>query len=286
MRLFATRAFGFDTDLWPVVTFGQEGNRDKLIKDSGPGDRVVFVGTKDAPTPELLRGRILGMAEFSRTPINTLDVVSREALQPHDFDEWNQLRWPNALAMLRAWRFEPRPLLLEVLSKQLPYEATPRAVLLSDDDTRAIIALPCVEIDLPDNAVIRDARKLASALSSSKPTTGPLPTSWSGATGVDAEQPAFTYACQFGKNSIWKVGIAFNPTKRVRILNRHIPEEIVPFRWQLRMDQRWASMKAAYEMEQAVLESLRKYRTEGEMLNCSTKELEAAWVGSIGLRAN
>ena len=39
----------------------------------------------------------------------------------HDYDADGNFRWPSAIAMLKAWRFNSKPLLKDVLADQLPY---------------------------------------------------------------------------------------------------------------------------------------------------------------------
>ena len=111
MKVFITRVWGFDPERWPVITFGLEGNRDNLLQDSSPGDRIVFVGTLREPTPEPLRGRLLGMAEIGRIAVDTLDVIGEDVRGPQDYDEAGHFRWPKAILMVSA-HWEEAPLAL------------------------------------------------------------------------------------------------------------------------------------------------------------------------------
>jgi hypothetical protein len=94
MKVFATRVWGFDPGVWPVITFGLEGNRDWLLQNSSSGDRIVFVGTQGAPTSESERGRLLGMAEIGRRAVDTLDVIRADIRNPEDYDEQGNFKWP------------------------------------------------------------------------------------------------------------------------------------------------------------------------------------------------
>lgn len=282
MKIFITRVWGFDPERWPVITFGLEGNRDELLQESSPGDRIVFVGTLREPTPEAMRGRLLGMAEIGRIAVDTLEVIGDDVRGPHDYDEVGRFRWPKAVLMVNAWRFVPQPMLLDILAEQLPYHATPQAVLLSDEDAQAVLELPSAEVAIAASAALEKARLLHRALHGSGPTTGPIPSSWSGATGRDVNRTAFTYALRFGTTEIWKIGHAVDIQERVKQVNWHIPSEIIPERWSLKFQQRWENETDAYGMEQRVLGALVKHRTEGERVRCTEAELLSAWLIGIG----
>lgn len=282
MKIFITRVWGFDPERWPVITFGLEGNRDKLLQESSPGDRIIFVGTLREPTQDAIRGRLLGIAEIGRIAVDTLNVIGNEVRGPHDYDETGRFRWPKAILMVRAWRFAPQPMLLDVLTEQLPYHATPQAILLSQEDADAVLSLPLVEAAIPTSSALEKAKLLDRALNGSRPTTGPVPSSWTGASGRDVNRTAFTYALRFGNTDIWKIGYAVDVKERLKQVNWHIPMEIVPERWSLKFQQQWQSETDAYAMEQRMLRGLDRHRTEGERVKCSEPELLTAWLAAIG----
>lgn len=283
MTLFITRVWGFQPEHWPVITFGLEGNRDRLLKESTPGDRIVFVGTLREPTLEHLRGRLLGMAEIGRIPVDTLDIVSAEHLDQHDYDDAGRFRWPKAIPMVRAWRFTPEPKLLDVLEEQLPYHATSQAVALAEKDAKAVLELEVKPTVIPSTIALENARLLDKALSAANPTTGLRPSSWEGAVSRDVERTSFTYAFRFGNTDIWKIGHAINVGDRLKQVNRHVPTEIVNQEWYSAYQQRWDSETEAYAMEQRVLNALEAYRTEGERVFCSEQELRNAWLCGMGV---
>ena len=118
--------------------------------------------------------------------------------------------------MVKAWRFDPQPLLLDVLATQLSYDATPRAVLLSATDAAAAMSLNTVEVELPITEQLTKARLLDQAVGATRPTTGPTPSSWTGPAGRDVNRVTYTYAARFGKTDIWKIGHAIDVGGRVR----------------------------------------------------------------------
>jgi hypothetical protein len=265
-----------------LVAFGKEGNRDALLRASKPGDRVVFVGTQGEPTVSEERGRLLGMAEFARIAVNTRDIVDPGLMQARDLNEDGAHVWGWALPMVRAWRFtEPRLKLIDVLREQLSYEATVRAVLLNEADTGMVMALPNEEVPVTANARVRGLTEAVDAIRGIGPTTGLTPTSWEGGVSHDATREAWTYAMRFGRRNIWKVGHAQDVEQRLRQINLHVPHEELGERWEFHMRQRWPDSVAAFGMEQRVFEAMKKFRTEGERMRCTEKELLAAWAASL-----
>ncbi|MCB8821915.1 hypothetical protein [Microvirga rosea] len=223
------------------------------------------------------------MAEIGRRAVDTMDVVPKEHRRIHDYDEYGRFRWPKAILMVRAWRFEPQPKVLDVLASQLPYNATPQAVLLSDRDAAAVLRLNAIEEILPMTEALANARLLDGALAAARPTTGPTPSTWVGSAGRNVNRDAFTYALRFGRTNTWKIGHAVDLAERVREVNWHIPPEVVPNPWFPVLQQRWPDEISAHGMEQRVLKLLERYRTEGERVRCSEDEIWMAWKAAIGV---
>ena len=155
MKIFIARVSGFDPTRFPVVTFSLEGNRDNLLRETSVGDCIVLVGTLRDPTPHAMRGRLLGMAEIGRHAIDT-DAISTFAIAAHEFSQLGLL--PKEILMARAWRFDPQPLLLDVLADYLPYHATCQTVLLSPVDVEAVSSLSKFELDISGQYRTRKTR--------------------------------------------------------------------------------------------------------------------------------
>jgi hypothetical protein len=275
MKIFATRVWGFDPWKWPAVVFGRQGDLYSLLERSLSGDRIVFAATLDQDRVEPQnRGRLLGMVEFGRKIVRTEKLVQFEHMSPYDLDETGRVRWPYALPMTEAWRFPDLPGTVDTLGHQLPYNATSQAVLLGDDEARAIGRLRTEHLELPP--VVEPYRALVAALRG-KPTTGPVPTSARFSVDRVAEQRAFTYCLQFGKRDVWKIGHAVDPKQRLSEVNLHVPSEVLGERWQIALTHPWNSSTGAFAMEQCVLKALERFRTEGERVQCSRKEIDRAW---------
>ena len=282
MQLFAKRFWGFDPAAWPLIAFGLEGNRDALLRQAKAGDCIVFVGTQNEPTEPDEQGRLLGIAEIGRKPLDTLDVLKREDLGPHNFNADGSIRWPKALPMLRAWRFfDPRPYLNDVLKHQLTYEATTRAVLLDQVDTAAVLALPREERAVSQASKVIAQQNLSNSLRGRGPTTGPEPSNWSGNVSQTASTSATTYVLRFGMHDVWKVGYANNPIRRTSDINTHVPSEVLNANWHIEYRHEWEAANLAYDMEQRLLKLLAHKRTVGERVQCSKAEIERAWLDAL-----
>jgi hypothetical protein len=278
MQVFASRFWGFDPQTWPIISFGLEGNRDALVRASHPGDRLVFIGTETEGTEAPDRGRLLGIAQIGRTPIDSAAVLDLSRLKPSAFDENGRIRWPKGLPMLRAWRFVDRPLVTDVLRRQLTYEATIRAVLLDPEDTAAVLALRTEETPVAESPEVVRQRQQQSALQA---TTGPRPSTWTGETGRNADEPSFTYAFQFGQRDLWKIGHAKDVKARLAEVNTHVPFEVLGEQWQPVLQHRWPTEGDAYAMEQRVLATLRTPGCVGERVACAKRHLESTWIASL-----
>jgi hypothetical protein len=278
MKLFAKRFFGFNPSGWPVVAFGQDSSRNSLLRESNPGDWILFVGTLTSETAPEDQGRLLGLVEFGRQTINTLDVLRPEDIRSdRDYSDHGGFRWPLSLPMVRAWSLNGKPLLKSVLKAQLPQNARTMAVLLDDEDKAAVLALSREETPVGDVALVRRIRDLGDALTHNAPTTGPVPSSWSGIVNRNANIEACTYAMRFGRRNIWKIGHAQDVKERLRDINKHVPHEVLNEYWTIAFQQKWPKQQAAYDMEQRVLRMLRKPGDIGERVSCSEQELLKAW---------
>ena len=82
------------------------------------------------------QGRFLGLAEIGRSPIDSLSVLNPDDLGEDSYEADGRFKWPKAIPMLRAWRFPTRPLVTDLLERQLSYEATVRAVRLDEESQR------------------------------------------------------------------------------------------------------------------------------------------------------
>ena len=281
VRIFASRFWGFSPETHPAVMFGKAGNRDRLLKLSRSTDLVLFVGTMGEPTISGEQGRLLGLAQFSRTPVETLALIDPEEIRPEHLNN-GRYKWPKALAITQAWRFDTSlPLLTDVLKKQLTMYATVGVVQLDYVDTLAVLSLARTKISVKQLPAVENHVKIQRALQNNRPTTGPKAGSWSGEVTRDVSGLSETYAMRFGKSDIWKIGWALDASNRLLDLNKHVPIEYLNQEWTLAYRQRWNTGDEAREMEQRLLKKLDRFRTVGERLRCREVDLTSAWFDTI-----
>lgn len=288
MKLFGTRIWGFNPMTWPVMTFNAQGYRDNFIRESAPGDHVIFIATFNDEVPKEHQGRVLGMPAISQIAVETLEVVKLEDTRDYDWriygDGGSGFKWPKGLLMLQAWDVQ-EPLLLTDLMPQLPYPATVTGVEIPEPYKARILALPWRRRELPESEARTRLNRLNDLLSVTQP--GPAPTSWSGNVERDASGPGWTYAMQWGKHNLWKVGWEKDPAVRLKEFNHHIPldAELKADRWQVVWHQKWPTQVQAYEVEQDIHGKLAKFSTGYERYKCSRGDLDRAWFEALGVHA-
>lgn len=102
MTVYATKYWAFGR-AWPVVSFSQVGTTERLLRTWQPGDAMLIIGTKSAPTLPEDRGRILGWFDYRAERVVVREIIPR-ALHPL-FGE----RWPFGLKTVRGWRCVDKP---------------------------------------------------------------------------------------------------------------------------------------------------------------------------------
>ena len=283
MQIFAKRFWGFDPEIWPLVSFGRDGDRDALVKSSESGDLMAFVGTQEEPTPEELWGKLIGLGQFTHDIVASKQVLAPEVYEASRMATGGVFRWPAAVPVVRAWLFtdRPRPPLKATIGRQFDRTANTRAVTLSAEEQERILSRPMEEVAVFDTPLIRLQRVKMEILLASRPSTGPVPSSWQRFVSHDAETASFTYAFRFGRTGTWKIGHAVDPAARLGEVNAHVPHEVLGYGWTAFLKQRHSTQTHAYEMEQRIFEILKERRTARERLQCSEGDLTAAWLKAL-----
>jgi hypothetical protein len=280
MMMYAKWFFGFNPEHLPIITFSQAGNRDALLRAAQPGEVIVFVGTRGKETAEQYRGMVIGAAEIGNKSVKTADVADLSSA-PADHFEKGLYRWPEAIPMLRAWRFDPPRPAREILVDGLDPGAQVRAVPLSPQDEAAVRALNWVDVELPETEERQRQRQLDRALAARQSRPGPVVEAGSHTVQRTAPDRAWTYAMRFGKSSIWKIGRTSDLDSRLMEVNAHVPVELLDQQWVSARTHEWMTSAEAQAMEQRVLRRLTQNRTQGERVRCSEEELDRAWIDAL-----
>lgn len=109
------------------------------------------------------------------------------------------------------------------------------------------------------------------------PTRGPRPTSFTSVISRSTEKISWVYVLSFAGCEMWKVGHAADIPARLTDVNRHLPVELNGQSWALFAWAKFPDAGLAYEMEQRLLETLSRFRTQGERVRCSRDQVVAAW---------
>lgn len=169
MRLYAKWFWGFRPEIAPIITFRQEGSRRRLLQNRKTEDRIVFVVSNSDGANPSDREKILGMAEIGHIEVDSEDAIPDLDALPDDHFQNGKYKWPKAIFMKRAWRFDP-PIddWREVMTKENWYNylqtAQDNAVLLNEEEQEKILSYPHKEIPLNLNESIAQAAKSRSEL--------------------------------------------------------------------------------------------------------------------------
>ncbi len=281
--MFIKLFYGFDEPVLPVITFRSRAAAEKLLREAAPGDVILFAATTTASTrkPEE-RGRLLGAAEFGSDIVPVDQLIDPELLR-QEFIQDGQYRWPEALPMLRAWRFDPSPLTSEIIrDRKIGRNASSYALKVSDADRTRVQALNWTELTLPHTSEHVRQLEVAQARLRGRTRPGPLAAPGVGLVTRSPKPKAWTYAARFGNAPIWKIGHSTDLHRRLTELNAHVPVEWLEQEWRLELQQAWLDTKTALRMEQAVLNILSTHPIEGERVRCTQDDLTSAWVQALG----
>lgn len=158
-RLFATRSYGFNPDLWSMVGFSKDGFRSSALEliDNKPAYVVHFssqnqqhdANLNDAIPPYLV-GRISGIAEVQPRPVSSETNVEPKHRQA-TLERWGGVfKWPYGLEISRAWKFTVPPFARETIpfAVQDPWGPTNSIVELRESERAALTQHEIYEVDI------------------------------------------------------------------------------------------------------------------------------------------
>lgn len=276
-RLFLTKVWGFSPDEHPVLGFSSEGGRNKFLKESKPGDWVIFAGTLTFPTPSQCQGRMMGMVQLGTQEIEVEPLLREIGVEipKEDYDEEGQYRWPFGLPVIKAKKFVQSPKVIDIFGDNL--SGTDWAAYAIDIEQRRgaevvakINALATEPIMVPEvPAIVRQReRQRALQLIGGGSVTGPGPsTSRAGSereTGAACAYLLSLVGAPFGSRPVFKVGYAIDVNNRVAELNKGLVTVVTGYSWKLESHQPFTSEKHAFNFEQILHKRLRPYLVDGE----------------------
>ena len=236
--IYGTRFWGFDPESEPFCGFTNMGTRDKLIRIGRDGDLILVLGTKTNNTAEDDQGRLLGLIEFQRNAFYSRDLLTEVSRKKRElFDAEGLFKWPFAVPAIRAWRFLDKPIINNVINRQLTMAAIKDVDMLSDEEVKLVLEEKLFEVKIPETRIVKRQKLLNPAEKSlGGDNIGPMPAEWSKFISR-TDGPTATYLFQFGDTDVWKIGISKNPKDRLKALNFSVPTEITKAQWEMRMNQ-------------------------------------------------
>ena len=268
MNLFFNRVYGFDPKGWPAVIFSKQGDRDKLIRDSSEGDRILYAATRQKPTKKSERGRLLGMIEFRREAVFTEELMDTSEFP---YDARGKKKWTYAVPIAKAWRFKNPPLTRDIIKDRFPRGGV---IKMTEEEKGIILNLDAEEVETSSGRHVSRREKDKSPNLS--PSRGPTPSTGKRTYEVLARKFSYVYWLQFGQRDVWKVGYSHDPQKRMDSINTNIPYVVTAEQWEI-ADAQKTSSSNAHALEQKIIERLREFSIGGEMFKCSKKQFEEAW---------
>lgn len=291
-KIFLTKVWGFSPENYPALGFNSPGGRDKLLKESSPGDWVLLAGTKGKPTLPEHQGRLLGKVQLGTDQVDVekvLNSIGTEIPVDHYNDD-GKYKWPYGLPMLKAYRFVDLPD-LEALFDSYLSGMQWASYALDIELKLGLTALSKLKnlkvkeariIDAPE--IIRQRRRHdALILNRTKNgPTGPGPSqSRSGST--NSIENGTTYLLQLhhkGKPlEIFKVGYSGNINERVDNLNKGLIPNVTEYLWKIVLAQNFTTAIQAFSYEQVLHDQLQPYRVNGEIeiYKIEFKRIRTAW---------
>lgn len=276
-RFFLTKVWGFSPETDPALGFSSEGGRNKFLKESKPGDWVIFAGTMTSPTPPQCQGRLMGMVQLGTQEVEVEPLLREIGVEipKEDYHEDGKYRWPFGLPVIKAKKFVDPPKVIDIFGDNL--SGTDWAAYAIDIEQRrgaevvakikTLATEPVMVPEIP--AIIRQReRQRALQLRGGEGGTGPGPsTSRAGSerdTGAACAYLLSLVGAPFGSRPVFKIGYAIDVNCRVAELNKGLVTGVTGYSWKLESHQLFTSEKQAFNFEQILHKRLRPHLVDGE----------------------
>jgi T5orf172 domain len=290
-RLFLTKVWGFDPEIYPALGFNSDGARRNFLRASSPGDWVVFAGTLGPETNADDQGRLLGKVQLGPEEIDVEDTLRSVGydIPKNQYNANGKYKWPFGLPIISALRFPDKPRLLDVLGSNLSgshwaaFALDVREKLGAEAQAKLedLLSEPAHLVQAP--AIIRQ-RERQRALISNRGVTGPGPSTERAAShSTPGAGAVYIFELQ-GARDVFKIGYSTDVEGRLAALNKPLLPGITGFLWKLALaPQRFPTAQQAYDFEQIVHKHLRSHLVdnEQEIYRISRKELDRIWQGVL-----
>src|SRR6267143_4417280 len=181
-RLFLTKVWGFDTEIYPALGFSTDGGRRNFLRASQSDDWVVLAGTLGADTNIEDQGRLLGKVQLGTEEIDVVEVLQSVGydIPANQYNADGKYRWPFGLPIISAVHFPDKPDLSAVLGSYLPGSQWAAYAVdvqenLGAEALRKLETLPTAPAKIISAPAIIRQRQRQRSLSINRAVTGPPP---------------------------------------------------------------------------------------------------------------
>lgn len=278
--MYLTKTWGFDEPCGPLQ-FSEQGYREGARAKLQPGDLVVIAGTQGEPTLPSEQGRVLGLMQPTTEPVMTLDYDVTTDANSHD-NEGNY-KWPFALHNERAWVYDDRPLLKDLIDRKLPYHSATTIVELTAEEEARFAALRKREI-----ALLPSFKRTLRTEGKEAARRGGWPPATTRRTGIMhvRKAPASTYCFELrgAREPAFKIGWAFDAKQRGKGFNHASLPSLGGLEYVPVYEEPWPTARQAFRMEHALLKKLQRYRSAKNIevvVGIQKKELVREWTDTL-----
>jgi predicted GIY-YIG superfamily endonuclease len=287
-KLFLTKVWGFDPEIYPALGFNSDGARRNFLRASSPGDWIIFAGTLGQETNVDDQGRLLGKVQLGPDEIDVEETLRSVGynIPKNQYNSDGKYKWPFGLPIISALRFPNKPTLLSVLGNNLSGSQWAAFALdvrekLGDEAQAKLEALPgeiAQMVEAP--AIIRQlARQRVFLLN--RGVTGPGPSGTrAGFTRILGEGSAYLLELQGkGARDIFKIGFSKDVDVRLEAHNKPLLSSVTEYTWKLVYNLKFPSEQQAYNFEQIVHRRLKQHLVDeqSEIYRIAKKEIDRVW---------
>ena len=245
-NVWLTSFYGFAPELWGLLGFSNDGQRNHFVRETKPGALVVIYGHK-TKSPEKQRGMIIGMQQVSHNVNHARAFMDPSEWIRKEADPDRAGKWNLAVKATRAWHVaEEGYVAIDAFASETYTIGRAQSIgslgmRLTPTEARRILELPLIETSvfgqIPVDAAVP---VLGSELFA---PTKPGPVSQVGYFCKEAEGPKSLYVLRLrgnesaflgrpaGNKWIVKVGMSGSPSSRCRAFNDALPRGA--YRWEL-----------------------------------------------------
>ncbi len=289
--------YGFGPEDHGYIGFTGESDRDAVLSKIRDRDLILIYGAANPETLGTQRTQALGFFEVEAKACIDEERMSADAISIRRSGKHAD-QWRFGIVVRRAWRINNRVHIKTIATtayeKKYRFDRTRRAILLSSEEARRALSHPVRQVNVygetPTFGVELQSGGMGELL---KPSKGIPPSDGERtSTYEDGENmlylmmlsgPCEVLMGKFGPHvgkTLVKVGRSNDPKRRLSEVNGGFPERSI-YRWELKRQQSFSSVKDAHDQEDKLKKLFDdRFTSEGnEFFSGDWEKLESAFIG-------